>query len=64
MTYSKTILDRVEGIAYIVTYDDELTAIAHPLNYTLTLGPVRTTRKWRGKKFNLKTSRVIGIEAI
>jgi hypothetical protein len=54
----------MRGLAYIVIEDDDITDGARPLNYTFTFGPARYTRKWRGKRFNIRGSRIIGVEAI
>lgn len=54
----------MRGLAYLVIEDDDITADVRPPSFTFIFGPVRYTRKWRGKKFNILGSRVIGVEAI
>lgn len=51
----------MNGLAYMVIRDDDLGEDDAMPNLALVFGPARRTVRWRGRTFNLPSSRFIGI---
>ena len=48
----------------MVIHDDDLSEGGPMPNLALVFGPARRTIRWRGRTFNLPSSRIIGIEPV
>lgn len=52
---------KAKGTVYMVVRDDDIGAKPVVPAWTIDFGPKRRTLKWRGRKFNVPTFRVVGV---